>query len=1462
MHIEDAADADQLSVAVIGMAARFPCAATLDAFWENIANGRDCIATFTQEELREAALDEKLLSHPNAVFRHGIAPDMRAFDAAFFGFTARDAVFLNPQNRILLETAYLALEQAGCAHLVGSGERPNVGVFIGSSQNDYQHLLSANVSEHDSAGQTQIAIGNGVDFAATLVSYKLGLCGPSLNIQTGCSSSLVAVHAACQSLLSGECDIAIAGGISFTALSPRGYIWQAGSIKSPDGVCRPFSADAAGAVGGDGVGIVVLRRLDDARACNDDIAAVVRGSAINNDGSDKAGFTAPSIQGQVDVITSAMRLAGVNTSEVGFIEAHGTGTLLGDPIEFQALCEAFADNSQPGQIALGSVKANIGHLDAAAGIAGFIKAVLAVRHGEIPPLTNFSTANPACRFTGSPFYVPREKISWTERRRVASVSSFGIGGTNAHVIIESSNDTCLKPVVSTAAQLVLVSAKDPEALQRNSSALISNWCSDNSEAAAYCLARRRPYMASRGFAILTQSGGLPEAIGDSLQSGSTLDGLTPDCINFIFPGQGTLSWADLDGLMHVEGECRTSLLSSLDLLETITDKNIRELLDDSQLRQNPSPLADMGLEQALIVATQLAVAKYLASFGINPAAVCGHSVGEYTAAVLAGVMSVEQALRILVERGRLCARLRGGAMATLVLSPAVKVDAWIAKGLSVAAINSADLLTLSGPELLIEELQTWAQANNVLCKRLAIRVAYHSSMTDAIRNEFETFVSGFTFAPPSLEIISTVTGKRVGPDMQSPTYWGRHLRDTVQFFAATATLRARTGSRIFIEVGPGAGLSHFFAAPNVLILSTLSQKSAHTPAVQLLDAVARVWKAGYPVRFDSLFSVPHTSVTLPGYCFARTVHWPKIALHRINSSTDHQVASEPDIALANEIDQALHPSEPEPKEVRGRIVELIAEFLGLETVDLERTFWELGGTSLVGIQLIARLRDTFNSNVTPADLVQAANLESFVRTVEESLIRSIRKPDLSPIARRHLAPVSLLQRRLWFLDQLGSGQKHHNIPMVVQIDGPLDTNALQRSLIELADRHEILRTRFLTLDGEPMQMIMPAGDLDWEIFEAEGGADLVEQRAWNIVRQQAVKPFDLEKGPLWRSSLYRLGAQSNLLLITIHHIASDGWSMHILWSDLAEIYSALTGLRAPKLPVLQVQYADFAEWQHQRLESGDADVLRAYWRDKLTGAPEQVRFLTTDAVDPTDAELGSLSLTIDDRVRESVLDTCKSWNVSLFAMLSVTTALAFNDCLGIDDMVLGFAVTDRPSTLLEPLIGFFINTLPLRIRTGSSRPKMDLVKEVHEDIQTGLAHGHLPYDEIVRVISQPHRHDGGPRNLFNVSISMGVERATEKSFGDCAANIKELDVDLGEFDFTIFASDPSEGLSIRFQYRHDFCSRTQIEHFSRSFQRAFARLGEKSAPAPGGSGADGMESSELFSFEISDETSLANEDRV
>ncbi|MEM7587771.1 MAG: type I polyketide synthase, partial [Acidobacteriota bacterium] len=701
-------DQNESCIAVIGMAGRFPGAEDVAQFWKNLCSGTESIVFFSDEELRAEGYDDELLSRPECVKARGLLEDIERFDAEFFGYSRREAEVMDPQQRIFLESAWTALEDAG---YTPEGCPGPVGVFAGSSMNTYFLGFANDPELRKSAGDFLLGVGSEKDFLPTRVSFKLDLKGPSVSIQTACSTSLVAVHAAVQSLLNGECDMALAGGVSAGVPQKSIHLYQRGGIASPDGHCRAFDASAEGTVGGSGVGIVVLKRLDEAIADRDQIYAVIRGSAVNNDGADKIGFTAPSIEGQRAVIQEALEVAGVEPEDLAYVEAHGTGTPLGDPIEVAALKDVWGD-APADSCGLGSVKTNIGHLDAAAGVAGLIKTVLAVRHGQVPPSLHFERPNPKIDFANSPFYVNTRLRSWeaSEQPRCAGVSSFGIGGTNAHVIVaEGPQPTVDAP--SRPNQLLLLSARSSEALDRMSVALgdhLDRHDETSLADAAYTLQVGRRPMRFRRTVVC---GSRREAVAalrspDLARVTTSVDEGAVREVAFLFPGQGAQFVGMGQALYQHEDLFRQEIDRCAEILRPVLGMDLRHVLyptsgDSEEATQR---LTQTQISQPALFAVEYALAKLWIAWGVRPIAMMGHSIGEYVAACLAGVFSLEDGLLLVADRGRLMQAQPSGAMLTLAL-PEDQVLPLLGDDLDLAAVNGPARCVVSGPESAVEGLE-------------------------------------------------------------------------------------------------------------------------------------------------------------------------------------------------------------------------------------------------------------------------------------------------------------------------------------------------------------------------------------------------------------------------------------------------------------------------------------------------------------------------------------------------------------------------------------------------------------------------------------------------------------------------------------------------------------------------------------------------------------------------------------
>ncbi|MEP7049206.1 MAG: SDR family NAD(P)-dependent oxidoreductase [Pseudomonadota bacterium] len=867
-------------IAIVGMSGRFPGAASLEAFWANLRAGVDCLTNFTDTELEAAGVDAAMRARPGWVARGTVLEDVDLFDAAFFGYSPREAQVIDPQQRVFLECAWEALDHAGYG-----AEAPgtSVGVYAGSSLNSY--LLSQLLPDRSllaSVGGYQLMIGNDKDFLCTRASYKLDLHGPSMTIQTACSTSLVAVQVACRSLQRGECDMALAGGVSIGFPQRTGYQFQEGMIFSPDGVCRPFDVQAQGTRAGAGAGIVVLKRLQDALADRDTIYAVIKGAAVNNDGAGKAGYTAPSVDGQMEAIATAQALAGVAPRSITYLEAHGTATPLGDPIEIAALTQVFRASTAERQFcALGSLKANLGHLDAAAGVAGLIKATLALGQREIPPLAHFQAPNPRLELESSPFRVPTVVEPWSSSNgpRRAGVSSFGIGGSNAHVVLEEAPE--LAPSVSHRAQhLLVLSARTAQALDAattNLRAHLGAHPSLNLADVAYTLQLgRRAFPHRRALvahdvaeAIVTLAAPERAPVLSGVHEGAARP------VAFLFSGQGSQHAGMCWQLYQGEPVLRAAIDSCAALLRGPLGCDIRDLLREGTDAQ----LSETRLTQPLLFVTEYALAMLWMAWGVQPAAMLGHSIGEYVAAHLAGVFSLADALTLVAARGRLMQALAPGEMLAVSL-PAAELGARLRPGVEIAAVNAPALCSVSGAPAAIAELAAELTLAGIEHRRLHTSHAFHSAMMQPALAPFREVLARVLLSAPSKRYVSNVTGTWIRPEQAtSPDYYLEHLRGSVLFAAGVATLSADP-SLMFLEVGPGTALASLArlslgregAARVIASLPHPREQRAQLDAV--LTATAKLWLAGVAVNWAGVHADEQLHrIALPAYPFERKRHW-------------------------------------------------------------------------------------------------------------------------------------------------------------------------------------------------------------------------------------------------------------------------------------------------------------------------------------------------------------------------------------------------------------------------------------------------------------------------------------------------------------------------------------------------------------------------------------------------------------
>jgi acyl transferase domain-containing protein/acyl carrier protein len=877
---------DGSEIAIVGMAGRFPGAKNTNEFWRNLRDGVESITFMTDEQLAASGVKSKVFRDNNYVKAAGLIEDFDCFDAVLFGTSAREAELMDPQHRILLEVAWEALENAGYDPDEYQGA---IGVYAGATINTYFPLnILSNPDILNSLEDVQINLSNGVDFLTTRISYKLNLRGPSHVVQSACSSSLVAIHTACQSLLNDECDMALAGGVSANLKFRHGYRYVEGGMASPDGHCRAFDVDARGTVFSSGAGLVVLKPLSAALASRDYIHAIIKGSAVNNDGSLKVGYTAPSIEGQANVIVEALASAGVTPDTITYVEAHGTGTPMGDPIEIRALTKAFSTRTDKvGQCALGSVKTNIGHLDAAAGVAGLIKTVLSMEHGILPPSLHFRTPNPDTELDRTPFFVNTELRQWKANGpRRAGVSAFGVGGTNAHVILEEAPPR-VKAEPGREWHLLTLSGATERALEQARLRLIEYFRDNKSENIAdiaYTLHVGRKPLNHRLVVTTNQTtqGAVQDL--DLKPPDKTLEAVhqgSEKKVVFLFPGQGAQYVNMGFGLYHSEPVFRDEVDRCSDLLNSLIGIDLRTVLYPKQnVKAAAARLNETRLTQPALFVIEYALARLWISAGVVPWAMIGHSVGEYAAACLAEVFSLETGLDLISERARLMSNLPEGEMVAVPVSEA-DIGPFLADGLSVATVNAPSQCVISGASHLMRDFKNHLDQAKIPCRPLKTSHAFHSQMMEPILEPFVSHLGRLKLRPPKIPYISNVTGTWItGEEATSPRYWASQLREPVRFGDGLSELFKATPDLALLEVGPGHSLAKLASRqsakpPGLVRAASLSASDREqNDELSFIRAVGTLWSSGACVDWKAYHCrEKRRRVPLPTYPFERRRYW-------------------------------------------------------------------------------------------------------------------------------------------------------------------------------------------------------------------------------------------------------------------------------------------------------------------------------------------------------------------------------------------------------------------------------------------------------------------------------------------------------------------------------------------------------------------------------------------------------------
>ncbi len=1369
-------------IAIIGLACKFPGAKDKYEFWDLLDQGTDAIKEIPSDrwEINDYYNDipgakGKMISRWG-----GFIEDIDKFDAEFFGISPREAARMDPQQRLLLEISWHAFEDAGI--LPQSVNGSDCGVFIGISVNDYANLARGDPELMDAYS----GIGNALCIAANRISYFYDLHGPSIAVDTACSSSLVAVHNAIKSLRNRESDMALAGGVNLILTPNLNIVFSHARMLSPDGRCKTFDASADGYVRGEGCGVVVLKRLSDAIRDHNRIEAVVYGSAVNQDGRSN-GLTAPNGLAQERVIKKALEDAGLKADAIDYIEAHGTGTSLGDPIELRAIGKIMEGRPNEKPCMVGSVKTNFGHLESAAGIAGLIKVVLSLGHNQIPAHLHFKSINPYIPIEELPIEIPSSSKPWIrgEQRRLAGVSSFGFGGTNAHIILGDNPEVEDRIIEENRlAQIFCLSAKNTSALhklairtrefikERQDVPFFDFGYTNQNHRTQFD--NRLAIVSENKQQLITSLESFIKNIDEDSRYFSGVVEKTNSPVAFLFTGQGSQYIHMAKDLYQSDQDFKKSLEMCDQILEPILGRSIFSVLFPSN--EEDSLINETIFTQPILFALEYALSQLWIGWGIQPDFLVGHSLGEYVALVVANVISLEDGLRLVCERARLMGSLpKNGEMANIFASEEV-VRELIQNDprISIAAINGPTHTVISGDLIAVREFIEKCQDKNINTKTLNVSHAFHSKLMEPILDEFEAFAKIFTFNEPNIPIINNLFGlpweRGQGPDSR---YLREHLRNPVRFYDCVLYL-SKQDCRTFIEIGPQPVLLNMAKRclvnegvrerGQVLWLSSINSNENNWYTLE--KGISQLFVSGYPVNWSvekSDYQTKGRICDLPVYPFTKERHWlefpditvrmkePDIKIKHeneekgLNQIVELYAEAELTDHLVKDNQKAFPQVKPlEIIQSEGDRTHLLNTYLldqigrvlnqSPERISIEKPLNFMGLDSIMAIELKNKLEKELSIDLPVAFLIQGPNIVQISELINTLLQNNtvqtepiLDTGEIVPNDNEHKEyPLTIGQKALWFQHQVAPNSVYNPV-QVVRIKSRLEHSEIQSAFQYLVKRHPSLRTTFHAKSGEPVQVV---GERENFWFEYQDCSQDSLESILDRLTEEAHRIFDLQNGPLLKVFVVKENGNDLLVMVYAHHLVVDLWSLAVLTNELYIILTS--GIEKVVFPETKKTYLDFVSWQSNLMTGIEGENSWNYWKEQLSGELPVLN-LPIDHFRPAiqtyhgAVRSRMISLELSEKIRQLSEQTGTTIFTILLAVFKVLLFRYSNQ----EDIIIGTPTTGRSNKDFFNVVGYFVNPLPIRTKIQGDVSFQDYLQILRNVVLGALNHQDLPLPVIV-----------------------------------------------------------------------------------------------------------------------------------